>query len=155
MRTTRIALVSLLALSVLSGCASHGPRILVHSPSWLPWARTHMTCGGPVCRVQVSVSAVGDTCEAKVNHDDVFVTTKSQVRFIWTIPGPGRFADRANDPKDGVHPKNRNPQFVNRSHGPKQFQYDFLNTVSDEHKYDVTTELNGVTCITLDPYIIN
>lgn len=152
MRIKRTALVSLLATLLVAGCASgpHGMRM----GGWWPWARTHTTCNGPTCHLKVTVTSTGaKSCKSHIDFEELEITAKGPVKIIWTIPGPGSFVDRPGS-GDGVDRKG-NSQFQGRDHGAQQFKYDFTNTTSGRHKYDINTELRGVRCETYDPFVMN
>jgi hypothetical protein len=134
MKKTTIAL--LFPLALVSGCATFDPM----GPRSFP-------CHDQVCHVEVTVSP---SCKASVDQELVKIgRAHPDVRFIWTIRGPGEFAANGIDVKGGA-------PFQGKLAGAKNYKWDFRNQgPSQRWKYDVNVTLNGRTCEPLDPFIMN
>ena len=135
MKKKTLALV--VPMFLLSGCAVFDP--MGHHRA--------TRCNTQVCHVEVTVST---ECKAGVDHEYIYVgRTHPDVRFIWSIRGPGEFAANGIDVKGA-------PPFGGRLPGSKNYKWDFRNQgPSGRWKYDVNVTLNGRACPTFDPFIMN
>ena len=148
MRTTRIALVSLMV--VLTGCTVY-EDFRFRTPN--PAPHEIETCTRAPCVIPVTVTAVGSTCKASIPKEFLKVKLPGSVPVHWEIAVPGGEFINAPTGNDGVKPKDPT-KFENRGHQPRRFMYHFKGSTQWE-KYDIHTRLNGVTCDRYDPYIMN
>lgn len=155
MKTTRIALLSLLAL-LLAACGSTGggtrSQGFIDEIAW-PWMVEE--CGRPPCVVVVTVTKVNPTtCVAVATPKFLRITAPGAAPVQWEMAGEREalFID-AETGLDGIKPKDPS-KFDRRSHGNKRFVWHFKGSPRKE-KYDVHTKIGTLTCVPLDPYIMN
>jgi hypothetical protein len=142
MRTTRIALVSLLALAVLAGCARVHDVLGGGGQGGHGGKGRLLSCQQSSCTVPVSVRQCGVTLDEVLD----LRSAPDTVRVVWIIQGPGEF-NLAN----GIDFRG-NPRVGNPLPGAKRWEVTFDNRAKrTKHKYDV----NIAGCPTYDPYIMN
>ena len=160
MKTTRIALVSLL-VAVVSSCTSP-PRdeyVTFNTPQGEVRVRSSnvKTCHTASCHLDVTVTGPASSCTAEVEAKVLKLTRVGRVNIQWRIVSKeGEFVQQAG-PRDGIRP--HPPTMLDgRAPGRNVFQWHVDNPARPAilvETYDINTEINGTPCRTLDPYIMN